>query len=170
MIRGRTGKAVEFGRKGWVEDVAGGLISGYRLLAEAGQDFPDLPDSLAAHQQRFGRPPGLLAADRGGYSATNEAVAQQAGGTRIVIPYAGKAPPARVAPERAAWFRRGLRFRAGIEGRISGLRRRFGLDRSREHGEAGLGRWVGWGIVTANLGTIAPTMAGRSPVTRMRAA
>jgi hypothetical protein len=59
-----------------------------------------------------------------------------------------------VAHERAAWFRRGFRFRAGIEGRISVLRRRFGLDRCRDHGEAGLGRWVGWGIVTASLITL----------------
>jgi transposase, IS5 family len=170
IVRRKTGRSVEFGRKVWLEEVEGGLISGYRILAEAGQDFPYLPDSLVAHQQRFGRPPWLLAADRGVYSAANEAVAQQAGVTRIVIPYAGKAPPARVAQERAAWFRRGFRFRAGIEGRISVLRRRFGLDRCREHGEAGLGRWVGWGIMTANLAKIAHTLAGRSALPRARAA
>jgi transposase, IS5 family len=162
IVRRKTGKPVEFGRKVWLEEVEGGIISGYRILTEAGQDSPYLPDSLTAHRQRFGKPPGLLAADRGVYSATNEAMAQQAQVRHIVIPYAGKAPPARVAQERTAWFRRGLRFRAGIEGRISVLRRRFGLDRCRDHGEAGLGRWVGWGIVTANLLTIARTVANRS--------
>jgi transposase, IS5 family len=170
IVRRETGRSVEFGRKIRLEEVDGGLISGDRSLAEAGQDCPGLPDSLVAHQQRFGRPPGLLAADRGVYSAANEAVAQQAGVPRLVIPYAGKAPPARVAQERAAWFRRGFRFRAGIEGRISVLRRRFGLDRCREHGEAGLGRWVGWGILTANLAKIAHTFAGRSALPRARAA
>jgi transposase, IS5 family len=114
IVRRKTGKAVELGRKVRLEEVEGGIISGYRILAEAGQDFPYLPDSLVTHQQRFGRPPRLLAADRGVYSAANEAAAQQAGVTRIVIPYAGKAPPTRVAQERTAWFRRGLRFRAGI--------------------------------------------------------
>jgi IS5 family transposase len=161
IVRRKTGKPVEFGRKVWLEEVEGGIISGYRILAEAGQDFPYLPDSLAAHQQRFGKPPWLLAADRGVYSAANEAVAHQARINRVVIPYAGKPPPARVAQERTAWFRRGLRFRAGIEGRISVLRRRGGLDRCRDHGEAGLGRWVGWGIVTANLVKIAHTLVGR---------
>ena len=53
--------------------------------------------------------------------------------------------------EKERWFRRGYRFRAGIEGRISVTKRRFGLDRCRDHGEAGMGRWVGWGVVTANL-------------------
>jgi transposase, IS5 family len=170
IVRRKTGKAVEFGRKLWLEEVEGGIISGYRVLAEAGQDFPYLPDSLVAHQRRFGKPPRMLAADRGVYSAANEAVAQQARIPRIVIPYAGKAPPARVTLERTAWFRRGLRFRAGIEGRISVLRRRFGLDRCRDHGDAGLGRWVGWGIVTANLATIAHTLAGRCVRAMARAA
>jgi IS5 family transposase len=94
--------------------VEGGIISGYRIMAEAGQDSPYLPDRLVAHQQRFGHPPRLLAADRGVYSAANEATAQQARVKHLVIPYAGKVPPARVAQERTAWFRRGLRFRTGI--------------------------------------------------------
>jgi IS5 family transposase len=170
IVRRKTGKAVEFGRQVWLEEVEGGISSGYRLLAEAGQDFPSLPASLMAHQQRFGKPPWLLAADRGVYSAAHVAVAHEARITRVVIPYAGKPPLARVAYERAAWFRRGLRFRAGIEGRISVWRRRFGLDRCRDHGDAGLGRWVGWGIVTANLLTIARTMAGRSARSTRRAA
>jgi transposase, IS5 family len=170
IVRRKTGKPVEFGRKVWLEEVEGGILSGYRILAEAGQDFPSVPDSLVAHEQRFGRPPQLLAADRGVYSAANEAQAQQSRVRRIVIPYAGKAPPARVAQERTTWFRRGLRLRAGIEGRISVLSRRFGLDRCRDHGEAGLGRWVGWGLVTANLLTIAQTVAGRLACSVSRAA
>jgi IS5 family transposase len=170
IVRRKTGQPVEFGRKVWREEVEGGILSGYRLLAEAGQDFPYLPDRLVAHPRRFGRPPHLLAADRGVYSGAQEAMAHQARITRVVIPYAGMPPPARVAYERTAWFRRGCRFRAGIEGRISVLRRRFGLDRCRDHGEAGLGRWVGWGVVTANVATIAHTLAGRSGQRAARAA
>ena len=70
--------------------------------------------------------------------------------------------PTSYVKKRTAWCRRGLRFRAGIEGCISVLRRRFGLDRCRDHDEAGLGRWVGWGLVTANLLISAQTVAGRS--------
>lgn len=162
IVRRKTGKPVALGRKVWLEEVEGGILSGYRILAEAGQDFPYLPDRLVAHQRRFGRPPRLLAADRGVYSAAHEAMAHQARITRVVIPYAGKPPPARVADERTAWFRRGCRCRAGIEGRLSVLRRRFGLDRCRDPGDAGFRRWVGGGIVTANLATIAHTLVGRS--------
>ncbi len=60
---------------------------------------------------------------------------------------------------KTRWFRAGFRFRAGIEGRISVLGRRYGLDRCPEHGEEGMGRHVGWGIVTSNLVKIAETVA-----------
>jgi len=44
---------------------------------------------------------------------------------------------------------------AGIEGRISGLKRGHGLARCRYHGEDGMERWVGWGLITHDLHKIA---------------
>ena len=168
--RHKPGKAVEFGRKLWLDEVDGGIISRYRLLPEPGPDHPYLGTSLADHQQRFGHPPWLLAGDRGMYSPTNDDLAVQAGVKRVVIPAMGKATPARRALERQPWFRRGFRFRAGIEGRISVLRRRFGLDRCPDHGEDRMSRWVGWGIITANLATIARAVSRRAVVRTDRVA
>jgi IS5 family transposase len=159
--RGKAGRDVEFGRKVWLDEVEGGIISRYEVLAEPGQDYAYLKESLAGHRERFGQAPGLLAADRGVSSPDNETLAQEAGVKRIAIPAVGKAPPERLKQERERWFRRGYRFRAGIEGRISVLKRCYGLDRCRDHGEDGLGRWVGWGIVTANLVQIARAQAAR---------
>jgi transposase, IS5 family len=159
--RGKAGRDVEFGRKVWLDEVDGGIISRYEVLAEPGQDYAYLKGSLAGHRERFGKAPVLLAADRGVSSPANETLAQEAGVKRVAIPYAGKAPPERVKQERARWFRRGYRFRAGIEGRISVLKRCYGLGRCLDHGEEGLGRWVGWGIVTANLVQIARVQAAR---------
>ena len=50
----------------------------------------------------------------------------------------------------------------GIEGRISVLQRVYGLDRCPDHGEDGLARWIGWGIITANLERIARTLVERA--------
>jgi hypothetical protein len=61
---------------------------------------------------------------------------------------------ARRAHERQRWFRRACRFRTGAEGRISLLRRRFGLQRRRYRGEAGVERWVGWGVLAHDLRAI----------------
>jgi len=55
--------------------------------------------------------------------------------------------------------RRAYRWRAGIEGRISVLKRRFGLDRCGYHGEAGMERWVGWGLLAHNLRQISRSVA-----------
>ena len=117
--------------------------------------------SLAAHRERFDGPPRLLAGDRGTHSPANERLAHDAGVRHVVIPHPGRAAPAQHARERTRWFRRGFRFRAGIEGRISVLQRCYGLDRCPEHGADGLGRYVGWGIVTHNLAKIAQTQASR---------
>src|SRR5918998_2913206 len=52
--RHKAGKPTEFGRKLWLGEVEGGIISEYRLLPEGGGlDYPELAASLAAHQQRF---------------------------------------------------------------------------------------------------------------------
>ncbi|MEW6049427.1 MAG: transposase, partial [Bacillota bacterium] len=52
-------------------------------------------------------------------------------------------------------FRRLARWRAGCEGRISLLKRKFGLDRSRSWGRAGAETWVGWAILAHNLSKMA---------------
>jgi transposase, IS5 family len=161
VVRGKPGRQVEFGRKVLLEEVEGGIVSGYAVLKQVGSDAPYLGESLQRHQERFGKAPELLAADRGFWSEENEAKAKAAGVKRVVIPYAGKAPPERLKHEKARWFRRGYRFRAGSEGRISVLKRRFGLDRCRDHGEAGMERWVGWGVVTSNLAQIARATAAQ---------
>jgi len=168
--RHKSGKATEFGRKLWLEEVEGGIVSGYRILEEPGQDDAYLAKSLTDHQQRFGHPPWLLAGDRGVSSPTNEQLAKDAGVKRVVLPAKGRASAERKKEERARWFRRGFRFRAGIEGRISVLHRCYELDRCRDQGADGMGRWVGWGIITANLVQIARTEVGRPSDTEVRAA
>ena len=160
--RFKAGKAVEFGRKIRLDEVEGGIVTGYAILDQGGgQDQPYLKDSLEAHRRHFGRAPGLLAADRGMASAANEALAREAGVQQVTLPHVGKASAERKALEKGRRFRRGYRFRAGIEGRIHVLRRDRGLKRCRYHGEVGMGRWVGWGIMTHNLVKIAEAGASR---------
>ncbi len=161
ISRHKMGKPREFGRKVLLDEVDGGIVSRYEVLEEVGREHPHLPASLEAHQERFGRPPCLLAADRGLYSTENERLAQEAGIKRIVLPKSGRPSHEREQHEKQRWFRRGFRFRAGIEGRISVLGRAFGLDRCLDHREEGMGRWVGWGILAHNLRQIARTQAAR---------
>jgi IS5 family transposase len=161
IVRHKTGKTVEFGRKLWLEEVEGGIISGYRILDEPGQDDAYFTASLTAHRRRFGKVPYLVAGDRGVSSPTNERWAKEAGVKRVVLPWNGKGSPERRQHERERWFRCGFRFRAGIEGRISVPRRCYGLARCPDHGLDGMGRYVGWGILTHNLLKIAQAQVAR---------
>jgi hypothetical protein len=42
------------------------------------------------------------------------------------------------------------------------LKRRFELDRCRDHGETGFEKWVGCGVITANLWKISRKLAVKS--------
>ncbi len=161
IVRHKAGKPVEFGRKVFLDEVDGGIISRYDILKDIAPDDKQLAASLEGHRQRFGRPPDLLAGDRGCYSPRNEELAKEVGVRRIVLPKTGRISPKRQRHEKQRWFRRGMRFRSGSEGRISVLKRSYGLDCCLNHGEDGFGRWVGWGILTANLATISRTVAIR---------
>ena len=161
ITRQKMGKPREFGRKVLIDEVDGGIISRYEILEEVGREHPHLPASLEAHQEHFRRAPQLFAADRGLYSAENERLAHQAGVKRVVLPKSGRLSHEREQHEKQRWFKQGFRFRAGIEGRISVLGRAFGLDVCLDHGEEGMGRWVGWGILTHNLRQISRTQAAR---------
>ena len=162
ITRRKIGKPREFGHKILLDEVEGGIISRYEILKDVGREHPHLPESIEAHRRSFGRVPELLAGDRGLYSVENERLAQEAGVKRVVLPKSGRASKERQRYEKQRWFRRGFRFRAGIEGRISVLRRSYGLGRCLEHGEEGMGRWVGWGIFVHNLAKISEKQAARS--------
>jgi len=59
------------------------------------------------------------------------------------------------APHGRKTNRRLAKFRVGAEGRISHLKRRYGLDRSRLKGHAGARTWAAWSILAYNLDTLA---------------
>ena len=159
--RGKAGRETEYGHKVWLEETEGGIISGYRVLEGNPADQDQLLPALQRHEESFGKPPRLVAADRGVYSPDNERECQQRGIERVCLPKPGNKSERRREYERQGWFRRGVRFRAGIEGRISVSKRRGFLGRCRDRGEEGFDRWVGWGVICSNLSTIARKMATR---------
>ena len=61
--------------------------------------------------------------------------------------------------QKKRWFRNGQKWRTGCEGRISVVKRRHGLNRSRYKGDAGMKRWVGLGVIADNLVNISRVMA-----------
>jgi IS5 family transposase len=153
--KGKAGKSTEFGRVLWLGESEGGIITQARILEGNPDDATQFEPSLDVHCQQFGRAPNLVAGDGKLATATNERAAEQRGVKRVVLPRPGRKTPCRQAHERQRWFRRGRNWRAGIEGRISGLKRRHGLERCGYHGDEGMQRWVGWGVIAHDLRMIA---------------
>jgi IS5 family transposase len=139
ITRRKVGKPREYGRKVLLDEVDGGIISRYEVLKEAGREHPHLPESIEGHRERFGRAPELLAGDRGLYSKEGEEAAKKAGIRRVALPQSGPLTKKRKEYEEQPWFKRAFAFRAGVEGRISVLRRKYALERCPYHGED-----VGW--------------------------
>jgi transposase, IS5 family len=162
----RRGKAppheTEFGHKVNYAEVEHGLISDWEVIAQGNPpDARMLPPMLRRHRKQFGHAPRVLAGDRGVFSPENERLAQQLGVEQIALPQRGRRTKAREIHEKQRWFKQGQRFRNGIEGRISVVKRSVQLRRCPYHGLDGFERWVGWGIIVANLVVIARALHKR---------
>ena len=152
--RGKVGKPVEYGHKVWLDEVEGGIVSNWRVLEGNPNDTTQLRPSLEAHQAQFDKPPDQVSADRGVYSTPNEQDAKDRSVKRVVLPKPGKKSPQRQLLEKQGWFRRGRKWHAGVEGRISVLKRVFALDRCLNQGENGFQRWVAWAVIANNLRSV----------------
>ena len=112
-------------------------------------------EAVAHHIALFDHPPGTVAGDRGVHSPETEATLTEAGVKHVAIPAAGKLSQERQALEHTRTWKRGYRWRAGIEGRIASLRRDYGWRKCRYHGQNGMERCLGLGVIASNLRHIA---------------
>ena len=160
--KGKIAKPTEFGNLVTIQECEHQIITAYDVHDGRPADRTLWTPALNRHIAMFERPPELAAADRGFSSAANEAAALDRGVRRVILPKVGRKTPARRAHERQRWFRRGQRWRVGCEGRISVIKRRHGLRRSRYRGADGMRRWVGLGVITNNLVSVATVLRQRA--------
>jgi IS5 family transposase len=152
--RHKGGALVEFGRQVILDEVDGGIVTRYQIL-EHPNEHGQAVEAVEHHCALFEHPPNLVTGDRGVHSAETEAKLAEAGVKRMAIPAAGNISEERRAVERTRRWRRGYRWRAGIEGRIASLRRDYGWRQSAYHGQNGMERWLGLGVIASNLRHIA---------------
>lgn len=154
IVRGKETRPVEYGHKIWLNEVDGGIVSHYRILEGNPNDEMQWEPSLQAHKKLFAEPPELASADRGLSSTHNEKIAQDMGIDQIILPKRGYKSQERRDHEHQDWFVQGRKWHAGVEGRISVLKRAHGLGRCLNHGYSGFQRWVGWGVIAGNLAVL----------------
>jgi hypothetical protein len=83
---------------------------------------------------------------------------KESGVKQVSILVRRKANEERGMGQKQPWFRRLQHFRAGVEVRISLLKRKFELKRSLMRGSPGMEVWIGQGIFTYNLWQAAGTI------------
>jgi len=148
--RGKLRQPVEFGYKVSVADTPEGFVPSHQVYVGNPLDSQTLGPAIDG-AQRIGMVIGTVLADRGyGDTVADQALADH-GIEDSVIPRKGQPDPR----ERTRAWRRRYRFRAGSEGRISALKRRFGLARTRLRGHSGARIWVGMGVLAHNLSRMA---------------
>ena len=155
--RGKESRPVEYGHKVWLNEVEGGLVSHYRILEGNPSDAQQWKPSLQAHLKTFHQPPHQASGDRGLFSEPNEQLAHDLGVKRVILPKRGYRSKARLKHEHKTWFVKGRHWHAGVEGRISVLKRAHTLARCLAHGLTGFHRWIGWGIIAGNLAVLGRT-------------
>ncbi len=151
IAKGRLGKPVEFGHKAQVADNEDGVVLDYTVEPGNPADAPQLAPAVERINQRTGRPPRTVTADRGyGEKRVDDAL-HDLGVRNVVIPRKGK--PGRLDKPRNTEERSGehIKWRTGIEGRISTLKRGYGWDRARLDTTEGARIWTGHGVLTHNL-------------------
>jgi IS5 family transposase len=149
--KGKAGKPNEFGKMVKVQEAENQIVIDYEVYQQRPTDSDLLIPSLQAHQEKLGCTPHLAAADAGFYSANNEKQAKEKGVKRVCVPNRSTKSADRKREQKKRWFRNGQKWRTGCEGRISVLKRRHGLHRSRYKGDEGMKRWVGLGVIADNL-------------------
>jgi IS5 family transposase len=159
--KGKAKKPNEFGKLIKIQEVENQLITHYEVLEKRPADATLLIPALELHRQQFGCAPHALAADPGFFSAANEAAAEKMGVKRVSIPASGTPGKQRKEKQKKRWFKKLQKWRTGCEGRISILKRRHGLNRSRYKGLCGMKRWVGFGVIADNVIHIGDHMAAK---------
>jgi IS5 family transposase len=149
--KGKAKKPNEFGKLVKIQEVENQLITHYEVLKQRPADSTLLIPAVKQHMEQFGCAPRSVAADPGFFSAANEAAAEEMGVQRVSIPASGTPGKQRKEMQKKRWFKKLQKWRTGCEGRISVLKRRHGLQRSRYKGLSGMNRWVGFGVIADNV-------------------
>lgn len=153
--KGRLGKPVEFGYKAQVADNEDGIVLDHRVEIGNPPDAPQLVPAIKRIKTRCGRPPDQVTADRGYGKATVDKELGDLGVSVVAIPRPGKPGKERKARQQEEDFRELVRWRTGVEGRISALKRQHGWARTRLDGIEGARTWCGHGVLNHNLTKIA---------------
>jgi IS5 family transposase len=157
--KGKAGKPTEFGKLVKIQEAENQIVTHYEVYDRRPSDSALLTPAIEKHIEQFGHAPIVAAADTGFFSAANEARAEQLGVKRVAVPSQSTKSVARKQTQKKRWFKKAQAWRTGCEGRISVLKRRHGMNRSRYKGTDGMRRFVGLAVIADNVIHIGDALA-----------
>lgn len=151
LKRGKAGKPIEFGHKVLLAQTGEKFITHYHVMPKREEDKDLLAGTLEAHRDLFGHEPSTLAADKGFYASVKQLTKLEQTIKTVSICKKGRRTKAEEAREHGEDFQAGQRFRAGVEGSISVLKRAYKLNRCLFKGYRHFASSVGCAVFCHNL-------------------
>lgn len=155
--RGKAGKPIEFGHKVLLVETGEKFIIHYETMPKQRADKDLIDESLKAHGKVFGCRPVVLAGDKGFYESREQITGLSKKVETVSICKKGRRTVEEDDRESTEEFKAGQRFRAGIEGTISALKRAYKLGRCLFKGFKNFASSVGCAVFCHNLVTLAAT-------------
>jgi IS5 family transposase len=151
LKRGKAGKDMEFGHMIQILQVRKKFITDYSVFERKPVEHALVNEALERHKDLFGSYPETLAADKG-YYEDMRAIGGLEEKVRVVsIAKKGARTQEEKSRERDPLFRLAQRFRAGVEGTISFLKRALRLARCMNKGWQHFAATVGATVFAHNL-------------------
>jgi len=130
--KGKASKPTEFGKLVKIQEAENQIVTHFEVFDQRPSDL--LTPSIESTKNcwiecRIWWPP-----TPGSSPPPNEAAAKQLGVKQVAVPSRSTKSEKRKQEQKTPWFKKAQRWRTGCEGRISVLKRRHGLNRSRYKG------------------------------------
>ncbi len=151
LKRGKASKPIEFGHMIAIQQVEGKFITDYEVFKRKPVDYTLIDPALDSHRKTFGENPDELSADKGFYESMEKTKELEEEIEIVSICKKGKGTNEERERELTKEFRSAQKFRAGVEGSISFLKRCLGLWRCMNKGWEHYVSTVGASIFAHNL-------------------
>jgi IS5 family transposase len=151
LLRGKAGKPVEFGHMIQIQQVGGKFITDYTVFPKRPVEPALIDAALENHRELFGTYPSTLATDKGYYESMDALDDLEKKVAIVSIAKKGRRTAEQTEREHDPLFRHAQRFRAGVEGTISFLKRILRMARCFNKGWEHFVSTVGQTVFAHNL-------------------
>ena len=151
LKRGKVARAIEFGHMIQIQQVREKFITDYNVFEDKPVEHRLLNPALQSHKRTFGEYPRTLAADKSYYRNMDTVERLEKKVELVAIGKKGRRTTQETERETDPLFRHAQRFRAGVEGTISFLKRVLRLQRCFNKGWQHFVATVGATVFAHNL-------------------